>query len=106
MTLAECTAHRDNCMKVAVQVVALVAARFASSGLAFLQAGAGKRRAHLGVHYDDVCRRVAAALRCKCERACECIGVQEWAERARAALQACFARNNTGRRVVPKKEKE
>ena len=50
---------------------------------ALSQASAGKRRAQLGMYYDDVCRRAAAELRCARARAGS--GAQEWSERARAA---------------------
>ena len=84
LTWAEVQAHRDNCLKVAVQaararfLVALCSPRVAA------QAAASKRRVHLGIVYDEEARKARPCVRA-CAAPCVCAGAwQLWAEQLRS----------------------
>ncbi|CAK0863110.1 unnamed protein product [Prorocentrum cordatum] len=84
LTRAEVQAHRDNCLKVAVQaararfLVALCSPRVAA------QAAASKRRVHLGIVCDQQARKARPCVRA-CAAPCVSAGAwQLWAEQLRS----------------------
>ena len=83
LTWAEVQAHRDNCLKVAVQATCAFSRRslFVARSA---QAAASKRRVHLGIVYDEEARKARPRVRASAAPCVRAGAAQLWAEQLRS----------------------